>query len=146
MKAEKEICQIRGRAFEGRENSLCQFMEPQMYVPGKKGEGIQKRLTWEGQWGWFIRSRECQGRAGPCGFFSLGWLLWASYIAVVEQRGRGSPHWCDVFVVLRNPPVCVQTQAAQLILELLCCGEHYLSLLWMLPLRNCLPLISTHRN
>lgn len=49
-----------------------------MHVPGKKGEGIQRSLNWEGQWGWFMTSRECQGRAGPRGFFSRGWLLWAS--------------------------------------------------------------------
>lgn len=45
MKAEKEICQIGGRAFEGRENSLCKFMEPQKHIPGKKEEGLQRKET-----------------------------------------------------------------------------------------------------
>lgn len=117
MKAEKEICQIGGRASEGRENSLCKFMKPQKHVPGKKGEGLQRKETeLEGQWGWFITRRERQGRVGPCGFFSLGWLVWASYIAVVEQWGRG-------FLPLIRCLHCVTTSSSVLVVTSLDTGS-----------------------
>lgn len=90
MKAEKEICQIGGRAFEGRENSLCKFMEPQKHIPGKKEEGLQRKETELGRAvGLVYNEPWTPGESWSLWLFSLGWLVWASYVAVVEQWGRG---------------------------------------------------------
>lgn len=86
----------------------------------RKEEPSGRRLNWKGNGGWFITSVNVRGELVLVVSLQLGWLVWASYISIRWQWGRG-------FLPLIRCLHCVTTLSVLVVTSLDWSSHHFCS-------------------